>query len=187
MLEFLPPINEKKRFNNLLMFEKKPIAKINLRGDLNNKDFSDKVVKILGIAPPVKVGSIVFNKEISVLTTGPNEWIIISNNTVKEDNNDYQLENILYENISKNNLGAVTNITDQFTVFSLSGSNIFEVLSKSSPFNFDTLLNNSSAQTLLNNIDVTIIKKDNENVDLFVRRSFSEHLWLWLNDSARFL
>ena len=187
MLEFLPPINEKKRFNNLLMFEKKPIAKINLRGISSNKDFNDKVIKILGIAPLVQVGSIVFNKEISVLTTGPNEWIIVSNNTTKEDNNDYQLENILYENISKNNLGAVTNITDQFTVFSLSGSNIFEVLSKSSPFNFDTLLNNSSAQTLLNNIDVTIIKKDNENVDLFVRRSFSEHLWLWLNDSARFV
>ena len=131
MLEFLPPINESNKFNNLLMFEKKPIAKINLRGNSSNKDFSDKVIKILGITPLVEVGRIVFNKEISVLTTGPNEWIIISNNTVKEDNNDYQLENILYENISKNNLGAVTNITDQFTVFSLSGSNIFEVLSKS--------------------------------------------------------
>ena len=184
MLEFLPPINDKKRFNNLLMFEKKPIAKINLRGNSSNKDFSDKVIKILGITPLVEVGRIVFNKEISVLTTGPNEWIIVSNNTIREDNNEYQLENILYANISKNNLGAVTNITDQFTVFSLSGTNIFEVLSKSSPFDFDTLLNNSSAQTLLNNIDVTIVKKDNENVDLFVRRSFSEHLWEWIKDSA---
>jgi len=187
MLKFTPPINERKKFNNFFMFEKKPITKINLRGDPSNKDFSDKVIKILEITPPVKVGSIVFNKEIYVLTTGPKEWMIVSSNTIKEDNNDYLLENILYENISKNNLGAVTNITDQFTIFSLSGSNIFEVLSKSSPFDFDTLLNNSSAQTLLNNIDVTIFKKDNENVDLFVRRSFSEHLWLWLNDSARFI
>ena len=89
-----------------------------------------------------------------------------------------------YQKIS---LGAVTNVTDQFSIFSLSGSNIFEVLSKSSPFDFDTLSNNCSAQTLLNNIDVTIIKKNSENVDLFVRRSFSEHLWSWLNDSARFL
>ena len=40
---------------------------------------------------------------------------------------------------------------------------------------------------IINNIDVTIIKKNNENIDLFVRRSFSEHLWLWLSDSARFL
>ena len=40
---------------------------------------------------------------------------------------------------------AVTNITDQFTIFSLIGSNALEVLSKSSPFNLDTLGNNFSA------------------------------------------
>jgi len=187
MLELSPPINEKKNFNNFSMFEKTQIVKINLRGDANNKDFNGKVGKILGIILPIEVGSIVFKEEISVVTTGPNEWLIVSNNTIKKDNNDYELENILYESISKNNLGAVTNVTDQFNIFSLSGSNIFEVLSKSSPFDFDTLSNNCSAQTLLNNIDVTIIKKNNENIDLFVRRSFSEHLWLWLSDSARFL
>ena len=187
MLELSPPISEKKNFNNFSMFEKTQIVKINLRGDANNKDFNGKVGKILGIILPIEVGSIVFKEEISVVTTGPNEWLIVSNNTIKKDNNDYELENILYESISKNNLGAVTNVTDQFCIFSLSGSNIFEVLSKSSPFDFDTLSNNCSAQTLLNNIDVTIIKKNNENVDLFVKRSFSEHLWSWLNDSARFL
>jgi len=187
MLELSPPINEKKNFNNFLIFEKTQIVKINLRGDANNKDFTGKVGKILGLILPIEVGSIVFKEEISVVTTGPSEWLIVSNNIIEKDNNNYELENNLYENISKNNLGAVTNVTDQFSIFSLSGSNIFEVLSKSSPFDFDTLSNNCSAQTLLNNIDITIIKKDNENVDLFVRRSFSEHLWLWLNDSARFL
>ena len=187
MLELSPPVNEIKKFNNFSMFEKTQIVKINLRGDANNKDFNGKVGKILGIILPIEVGSIVFKEEISVVTTGPNEWLIVSNNTIKKDNNDYELENILYEDISKNSLGAVTNVTDQFCIFSLSGSNIFEVLSKSSPFDFDTLSNNCSAQTLLNNIDVTIIKKNNENVDLFVKRSFSEHLWSWLNDSARFL
>ena len=28
---------------------------------------------------------------------------------------------------------------------------------------------------------------DDNNLNLFVRRSFSEDLWLWINDSARFL
>ena len=92
----------------------------------------------------------------------------------------------MYENVSKNDLGSVTNVTDQFTIFSLKGSNIYEVLSKSSPFDFDMLLDNSSAQTLLNNIDITIVKKNNENMDLLVRRSFSEHLWDWIKDSANF-
>ena len=184
MLEINSTINESKSFNNLFMEEKTPILKLNLRGNVSNKDFISKVGKILGIILPVEVGGIGIKEEISIVCTGPNEWLIISNNTIKKSNNDHELENILFENISKADLGAVTNVTDQFTIFSLRGSSIYEVLSKSSPFNFDTLSDNTSAQTLLNNIDVTIIKKDNENMDLLVRRSFSEHLWDWIKDSA---
>ena len=184
MLEINSTIKERKNFNNLLMEEKTPILKLNLRGKINNKDFTSTVGKLLNVILPVEVGRIVSKEHLSIITTGPNEWIIISSSKEK---NDYQLENTLFENISKNNLGAVTNVTDQFTIFSLVGSNTLEILSKSSPFNFDTLPNNFSAQTLLNNIDITIVKKDNENIDLLVRRSFSSHLWSWLNDSARFL
>ena len=42
----------------------------------------------------------------------------------------------------------------------------------------------SATQTLLNNIDVIIHHKDKNLISLFVRRSFSEHLWSWINDSA---
>ena len=184
MLEINSPTNENKNFNNLSLIEKTPILKLNIRGKANNKDFTSTIGKILGIILPLEVGSIVSKENISIITTGPNEWLIISNNKkIFEDH----LEKALFENISKNNLGAVTNITDQFTIFSLTGSNTLEVLSKSSPFDFDNLANNFSAQTILNNIDITVIKKDNENVDLLVRRSFSNHLWSWLSDSARFL
>ena len=183
MLEINLTVKGSKSFNNLLIEEKTPILKLNLRGKIDNKDFNSSIEKTLGIILPAEVGSIVLKGDLSVITTGPNEWLIISNNI---ENNDNQLENILFEAVSQNNLGAVTNITDQFTIFSLVGSNSLEVLSKSSPFNFDTLPNNFSAQTLLNNIDITVIKKDNENIDLLVRRSFSSHLWAWLNDSARF-
>ena len=184
MLEINLTVKGSKSFNNLLIEEKTPILKLNLRGKINNKDFTSNVEKVLGVILPIEVGSIVSKGYLAIIATGPNEWMIISNNI---ENTDNQLENILFEAISQNNLGAVTNITDQFTIFSLVGSNSLEVLSKSSPFNFDMLSNNFSAQTLLNNIDITIVKKDNENIDLLVRRSFSNHLWWWLNDSARFL
>jgi len=187
MLEINSPINETQSFNDFSMEEKTPIVKINLRGNPNNKDFVNTVGKILGIMLPVEVGAIAAKEDISIITTGPNEWLIISNNIIKKNDNEFQLENVLFENISKNNLGAVTNVKDQFTIFSLKGTNIFEVLSKSSPFDFDKLSNNYSVQTLLNNIDITIIKKDNENIDLLVRRSFSEHLWDWIKDSANFV
>ena len=48
-------------------------------------------------------------------------------------------------------------------------------------FNFG---DNKVIQTILNHIDVTIHKKNESNVDLYVRRSFSKHLWDWLKDSA---
>ena len=185
MLEKNSPINEVINFNNFSVEEKKSIQKINLRGNPNNKDFTSKVGKILGIILPLEVGKIAIKEEISIICTGPNEWLIVSNNSIEENKSSFELENILYENISKKDLGAVTNVTDQFTIVSLKGSNIYEVLSKSSPLNFDTLIDNSSAQTLLNNIDITIIKKNNENIDLLVRRSFSEHLWDWIKDSAK--
>ena len=184
MLKINSPINETYSFNNFSMEEKTPILKINLRGDPNNKNFSSTVGKILGIILPVEVGSITVKEEISIITIGPNEWLIITNNTIQKNDKDFNLENLLFDSISKKNLGSVTNVSDQFTIFSLKGLNIFEVLSKSSPFDFDKLLNNYSVQTLLNNIDVTIVKIDNENVDLLVRRSFSEHLWDWIKDSA---
>ena len=184
MLEINSPINEKKNFDNLTLIEKTPILELNIRGKANNKDFTSAIGKILGIILPLEVGNIISKENISIITTGPNEWLIISNN---KDNFEDHLEKTLFENISKNNLGAVTNITDQFTIFSLTGSNSLEVLSKSSPFDFESLPNNFSAQTILNNIDITVVKKDNENVDLLVRRSFSNHLWSWLSDSARFL
>ena len=95
MLEINSPINETQSFNNFAMEEKKPIIKINLRGDPNNKDFTSKVEKTLGIILPVEVGCIVIKDEISVIATGPNEWLITSNNTVKSDSNVYELENIL--------------------------------------------------------------------------------------------
>ncbi len=186
MLEFNSPINEEKVFNNFSIKEKSPVIKLNLRGDINNKEFSSNVGKLLGIILPLEVGSVVKKEEITVISTSPNEWLIISNNIVKSKSNNNTLENVLFEKISQKNFGAVTNITDQFTIFSLTGSNISEILSKSSPFDFDKLSNNHSAQTLFNNVDITIIKKDNANIDLLVRRSFSEYLWDWLNDSARF-
>ena len=55
-----------------------------------------------------------------------------------------------------------------------------------SPFNFNEFKEKkgSTTQTLLNNIDVIVHHKDENLVNLFVRRSFSEHLCSWINDSA---
>ena len=42
----------------------------------------------------MKLEELVIKEDISIITTGPNEWLIISNNIIKNQNNNYELENI---------------------------------------------------------------------------------------------
>jgi len=112
--------------------------------------------------------------------------MIFSNNNTEKDNNSYEIEEILYNKISKKSFGSVTDVTDQFVMINLNGTKIFELFSFGSPFDFSQFKEKkgSTTQTIINHIDVIIHHKDNNNVNLFVRRSFSEHLWSWVNDCA---
>ena len=188
MLNFTSPISESHTYNNFSMKEKTPVIKINLRGDLENKDFASKAGKILGMILPKEACSISTKEKITCIWLGPNEWLLVSNETVDKESNDHELEQSLFKDVSKTNLGSVTNVSDHYTIFNLTGSNIFEILSKGSPFDFDSdnFGDNKVIQTILNHVDVTIHRKTKENVDLYVRRSFSDHLWAWIKDSSRF-
>ena len=187
MLDFFTSVTESQSYNNFSMKEKTPVAKINLRGNLENKEFASKVGKILGMILPNKACSTSSKEKITSLWLGPNEWLLVSNNLIPKETNIYELEQVLFDNISKTNLGAITNVTDHFTIFKLSGSNIFEVLSKGCPFDFssDDFGANKVVQTILNNVDVTIHRRSENDVDLYVRRSFAGYLWDWLKDSAK--
>ena len=189
MLDFFTPVTESQSYNNFSMKEKTPVAKINLRGNLENEEFASKVGKILGMILPNEACSTSSKEKITSLWLGPNEWLLVSNNELPKETNIYELEQVLFDNISKTNLGAITNVTDHFTNFKLSGTNIFEVLSKGCPFNFDSddFGNNKVVQTILNHVDVTIHRKNEDDVDLYVRRSFAAYLWDWLKDSANLI
>ena len=189
MLDFFTPVTESHSYNNFSMREKTPIAKINLRSNLENKEFATKVGKILGMILPKEACGTSKKEKITSLWLGPNEWLVVSNDEITKETNIHKLEQVLFDDISKTNLGAVTNVTDHFTIFSLSGLNIFEVLSKGCPFDFssENFGDNKVVQTILNHIDVTIHQRSENDVDLYVRRSFAGYLWDWLKDSAQLI
>jgi sarcosine oxidase subunit gamma len=112
--------------------------------------------------------------------------MLISNKTISEETNTYEVEDNLIKNISKTKLGAITDVSDQFVMLNIKGSKVFDLLATGSPFNFNEFKNKkgSVTQTILSHIDVIIHLTEINNVNLFVRRSFSEHLHSWLNDSA---
>ena len=189
MIDFFTPVTESQSYNSFSMKEKTPIAKINLRGNLENKEFVSKVGKILGMILPNEACGTSNKEKITSLWLGPNEWLLVSNNEIPKETDTSELEQVLFDNISKTNLGAITNVTDHFTIFKLSGSNIFEVLSKGCPFNFgsDDFGDTKVVQTILNHVDVTIHRRSENDVDLYVRRSFAGYLWDWLKDSAKLI
>ena len=126
------------------------------------------------------------SSKLTSIWLSPDEWMIVSNEKTERDTNNYDLEESLYNSISKTNLGAVVDVSDQFVMLELEGSKVYELFSSGSPFNFNEFKEKkgSSTQTLLNGIDVIILNKGINLVNLFVRRSFSEHLYSWINDSA---
>ena len=186
MLNYNSPISDAKEYSDIKISEVEPILKINLRG--KNRNFITKIGKELSIIPPTDPNTSSGNDNLNILWLSPDEWLLYSNNKT-DINNSNELENNLYSSISKVKIGSVTNVSDHWVMINMKGNKIFELLSSGCPFNFNKFKNNkgSVAQTLINHIDVIIHNKNNNDLNLFVRRSFSDHLWLWMNDCARFV
>jgi sarcosine oxidase subunit gamma len=184
MLNFNSPINNQIEYNDISVKEVSPIMKLNLRG--KKREFFTTVGKHLDMILPTEANTSSSSSKLTSIWLSPDEWMVVSNEKTKKDTNNYDLEESLYNSISKTNLGAVVDVTDQFVMLELEGSKVYELFSSGSPFNFNEFKEKkgSSTQTLLNGIDVIILNKGINLVNLFVRRSFSEHLYSWINDSA---
>ena len=184
MLNFNSPINNHIKNNDISVKEVSPIMKLNLRG--KKREFFTTVGKHLDMILPTEANTSSSSSKLTSIWLSPDEWIVVSNEKTKKDTNNYDLEESLYNSISKTNLGSVVDVTDQFVMLELEGSKVYELFSSGSPFNFNEFKEKkgSSTQTLLNGIDVIILNKGINLVNLFVRRSFSEHLYSWINDSA---
>ena len=183
MLNYNSTIIEAKEYSDIKISEVEPTLKINLRG--KNRDFVTKIGKELSIIPPTDPNTSSGNKELNLLWLSPDEWLIYSNdkNNLKTINS---LEDKLFNDISKTKLGSVTNVTDHWIMINLKGENVYNLLSTSCPFNFNNFksIKGSVVQTIFNHIDVIIHHKNTNDLNLFVRRSFSEHLFSWMNDAA---
>ena len=182
MLNYNSPIKESKNYSDLTIKEIYPVMKLNIRG--KKREFFTNVGKTLNMILPTEANTSTTSDKLTSIWLSPDEWMIFTNDIVEKDNNIYELENLLFSSISKKNIGSISDVTDQFVMINLEGEKIFDLLSSGCPFNFNEFKKGSSTQTILNHIDVIIHHKDSNSVNLFVRRSFSEHLCAWMNDAA---
>ena len=184
MLNYNSVIKNEINQESISVKEISPVIKINLRG--KKREFLTNIGKNLNLLLPTEANTSTISDKLTAIWLGPDEWMIITNDLVKKDTNEYQLNDLLFNDISKKNLGAVIDVTDQFVQLEIKGKNIYEIFSAGSPFDFNEFKDKkgSSVQTILNHIDVIVHNKGDQIVNLFVRRSFAKHLWSWINDSA---
>ena len=184
MLNYNQALPKDTLIQDLQMKEIKPIMKLIVRG--KKREFISAVGKSLNILLPTEANTSAQSDKLTAAWLSPDEWLIYSNEPVDENINNYETEELLNNNISKLNLGAITDVTDQFVMINLNGNKIYELFQTGSPYNFNHFQDKKGAvtQTILNKIDIIVHNLDKNIVNLFVRRSFSEHLFSWMNDAA---
>ena len=184
MLNYKQALAEKKSFQDLQICEVRPVMKLILRG--KKREFFSAIGKSLNILLPVESNTSTQSQKLSALWLSPDEWMIFSNYIIEEYSNYNETEKLLIKNISNLKLGAVTNVSDQFVMINLKGDKTYRLFQAGSPFNYNDFQFKKGAvtQTILAKIDVIIHNHDKNDVNLFVRRSFSEHLFSWMTDAA---
>ena len=184
MLNYNSVIKNEINQENISVKEITPVMKINLRG--KKREFLTNVGKNLNMILPTEANTSTTSDKLTAIWLSPDEWMIVSNELVSKETNKYGLQEMLFNSISKTTLGAVVDVTDQFVQLELKGENIYEIFSAGSPFNFNQFREKkgSTTQTVLNHVDVILHHKDKNIVNLFVRRSFAEHLFSWIEDCS---
>ena len=182
MLNYNSVIRNEINHENVSVKEISTVMKINLRG--KKREFLTNIGKNLNMILPTEANTSTASDKLTAIWLSPDEWMIVSNQLVSKDTNKYETHEMLFNSISKTTLGAVVDVTDQFVQLELKGENVYEIFSAGSPFNFNEFKEKkgSTAQTVLNHIDVILHHKEENAVNLLVRRSFAEHLWFWIED-----
>ena len=184
MLKYNSVIKNEIKHESISVKEISPVIKINLRG--KKREFLTNVGKNLNMILPTEANTSTTSDKLTPIWLSPDEWMIIANVLASKDTTISELNEILFNCISKTNLGAVIDVTDQFVQLELKGENIYEIFSAGCPFNFNEFKEKkgSTTQTILNHVDVILHHKDENILNLFVRRSFAEHLFSWIEDCA---
>ena len=184
MLNYSNVITKENSYSGIQMKEIRPVMKLIIRG--KKREFLSAIGKSLNLLLPTEANTSSSSEKLTALWLSPDEWLVYSNEISNPDNNDYETENLHNKNISKVSLGAVTDVTDQFVLINIKGDKIFDLFETGSPFNFNDFRRKkgSTTQTILAKIDIIIHNQNHNEVNLFVRRSFSQHLFSWMSDSA---
>ena len=85
MLNYNSSIKDEKNYSDLLLKKFSPIMKLNLRG--KSRDFLTTIGKNINMILPIEANTSSTSDNYTSMWLSPDEWMVISNNTINKDSN----------------------------------------------------------------------------------------------------
>lgn len=148
---------------------------LNLRG--NAKKLKKPIQEVLKLSLPITANRWESNIDYQIIWLGPDEWMIIT----KEDKElavKKKLDKALAEQFY-----ALTDVTGGYTVIALQGEGLRDCLSYATTIDLhpSAFTPGDAAQTRLAQAPVLLLAKENNMIDIVVRRSFATYVWQFLS------
>ena len=153
---------------------------LNLRGNPQDKAFTDAIKHVLGIALPLSPCSSSRKDHNCSYWLGPDEWLLV----VAPDTQ-AQVAADLREALAGQHV-AITDVSSGQTRVSLWGDKVYQVMQKSTPYDChpDHFAVGKVVQTSFAKTTALISRPDATKFELIVRRSFADYFFLWLQDAS---
>ena len=153
------------------------VGKINLRGNIKDRDFLSNAGSVLNVLIPTEPNTKITNSELQIIWLSPNEWLL---RFLKNEN----FVKILNELNNKLNpeKSSITDISENKTIIRVEGDKTTELLSKFMVLNIDNVLkdNLKVAQTIFVKIPILIVRnhlnQEKQSFDIHVNRSHATYL-----------
>jgi sarcosine oxidase subunit gamma len=167
-----------------------PVA-VTLRGNAGDPAFAEAVRGALGVAPPTAPNTVAAGDGLALLWLGPDEWLAVQHNAAPG------AETALAEKLRgalAGLHGSVVEVGESLCCIAVAGPRARDLVAKGCPLDlhprgFGGANQNGGghcAQSHLAKAGITLHQVDDTPAfDLYVRRSFADYLWRWLEDAAR--
>ena len=142
--------------NNGITIEEIPfVGKINLRGNIKDRDFLSNAGSVLNVLIPTEPNTKITNTELQIIWLGPNEWLL----RFLKNENFIKILNELNNKLNPEK-SSITDISENKTIIRVEGDKTTELLSKFMVLNIDNVLkdNLKVAQTIFVKIPILIVR-----------------------------
>ncbi|RUM48718.1 MAG: sarcosine oxidase subunit gamma [Marinomonas sp.] len=156
------------------------LGHITLRMNADNAEQMSVVEKVLGVALPTQPLTSVSQGDVVVRWISPDEWLITVPGLQAFD-----IETAFQQNMTGHY--QVVNVSGGQTLVTLSGKHAKDVIKKSSPIDLhpSEFPVGKVVTSVFAKSSAVIRRSGEETFELVIRRSFSDYLWLWIQDASR--